>query len=244
MSTWARITATRTSHHGPPRAAAMARPARTCVVTHMAPPAYGKAGEAASDARGLRRSAAPRRDLLLDEPDHVGHGCRDLRCERVRVGAHVADLDGEDHDLGVGAGQARMGHQVGDAHAVDVVGTQRHDADVVGAEAEDLTRTRALTGGIEGVDDDDHVGLAEVPYQREPRRLSDDDVGIVSLRSNNIHGMGVPHLVAHARLTGADPEVVVFAVQVRDVRPNPDTLTPEVAAAVPDVIGLIKEEIA
>ncbi len=75
-------------------------------------------------------------------------------------------------------------------------------------------------------------------------RFSPDDVGIVSLRSNNIHGMGVPHLVAHARLTGADPEVVVFAVQVGDVRPNPDTLTPEVAAAVPDVIGLIKEEIA
>jgi hydrogenase maturation protease len=75
-------------------------------------------------------------------------------------------------------------------------------------------------------------------------RFSPDDAGIVTLRSNNIHGMGVPHLVAHARLTGADPEVVVFAVQVGDVHPRPDTLTPEVAAAVPHVVRLIEEEIA
>jgi hydrogenase maturation protease len=75
-------------------------------------------------------------------------------------------------------------------------------------------------------------------------RFSPDDVGVVSLRSNNIHGMGVPHLVAHARLAGADPDVIVFAVQVGDVRPNPDTLTPAVAAAVPGVVELIGEEIA
>jgi len=54
----------------------------------------------------------------------------------------------------------------------------------------------------------------------------------------------VPHLVAHARLSGADPTVVVFAVQVGDVRPDPDALTPEVAAAVPDVVALIEDEIA
>ena len=56
--------------------------------------------------------------------------------------------------------------------------------------------------------------------------------------------MGVPHLVANARLTGADPEVVVYAVQVGDVRPRPDELTPEVAAAVPAVVAMIREDLA
>ena len=138
--------------------------------------AEAPAAPAAARRRRAFRPPHPRRDLPLDERNHVGHGRRDLRRERVRVGAHVADLDGEDHDLGVGAGQARVGHQVRDAHAVDVVGAQRHDADVVGAEAEDLARFGALAGGVEGVDDDDHVGLEEVLDQPEPRRLADDDV--------------------------------------------------------------------
>ncbi len=67
---------------------------------------------------------------------------------------------------------------------------------------------------------------------------------MTSLRSNNIHGMGVPHLVANARLSGADPDVVVYAVQVGDVRPRPDQLTPAVAAAVPAVVAMIREDIA
>ena len=67
---------------------------------------------------------------------------------------------------------------------------------------------------------------------------------MTSLRSNNIHGMGVPHLVANARLTGADPEVIVYAVQVADVRPRPDRLSPAVAAAVPDVVAMIRADIA
>jgi hydrogenase maturation protease len=75
-------------------------------------------------------------------------------------------------------------------------------------------------------------------------RFGPDEAGVVSLRSNNIHGMGVPHLVANARLTGADPEVVVFAVQVGDVRPNADTLSPAVAEAVPAVVAMVAEEIA
>ena len=75
-------------------------------------------------------------------------------------------------------------------------------------------------------------------------RFSPDEAGIAALRSNNIHGMGVPHLVANARLTGADPDVVVYAVQVGDVRPRPDELTPEVAAAVPAVVAMIREDLA
>ena len=75
-------------------------------------------------------------------------------------------------------------------------------------------------------------------------RFDPDEAGVTALRSNNIHGMGVPHLVANARLTGADPEVVVYAVQVGDVRPRPDELTPEVAAAVPAVVAMIREDLA
>jgi len=75
-------------------------------------------------------------------------------------------------------------------------------------------------------------------------RFSPDEAGIAALRSNNIHGMGVPHLVANARLTGADPDVVVYAVQVGDVRPRPDELTPAVAAAVPAVVAMIREDLA
>ena len=75
-------------------------------------------------------------------------------------------------------------------------------------------------------------------------RFDPDEAGVTALRSNNIHGMGVPHLVANARLTGADPEVVVYAVQVGDVRPRPDELTPEVAAAVPDVVAMIRADLA
>ena len=48
-------------------------------------------------------------------------------------------------------------------------------------------------------------------------RFDPDEAGIMNLRSNNIHGMGVPHLVTNARLKGADPEVIVFAVQVASV---------------------------
>ncbi len=66
---------------------------------------------------------------------------------------------------------------------------------------------------------------------------------MVALRSNNIHGMGVPHLVANARLSGADPDVVVYAVQVGDVRPRPDELTPEVDEAVAAVAAMVREDI-
>ncbi len=75
-------------------------------------------------------------------------------------------------------------------------------------------------------------------------RFGPDEAGAVALRSNNIHGMGVPHLVANARLSGADPDVVVYAVQVGDVRPRPDELTPEVDEAAAAVAAMVREDIA
>jgi hydrogenase maturation protease len=104
------------------------------------------------------------------------------------------------------------------------------------------------------------AGMALLPYFRECRsvifvdaidagaepgavfRFDPDEAGVTRLRSNNIHGMGVGYLLTTARWTGADPEVVVLAVQVGDVRPVPDTLTPEVAAVVPEVARMAREE--
>lgn len=74
-------------------------------------------------------------------------------------------------------------------------------------------------------------------------RFSPDDVGLVRLRSNNIHGMGVPHLIANARLIGVNPEVVIFAVQVGDVRPMDGILTSPVKSSISSVRELILKEL-
>ncbi len=74
-------------------------------------------------------------------------------------------------------------------------------------------------------------------------RFAPDEVGLVHLRSNNIHGMGVPQLIANSRLVGANPETIVFAIQVGDVRPNDGTLTSPVKAAVEQVGELVVEEL-
>lgn len=75
-------------------------------------------------------------------------------------------------------------------------------------------------------------------------RLDPDETGVTSLRSNNIHGMGVGFLLTNARLRGARPEVVVYGVQVGDVRPRPDELSPNVQRAVDAVVELVERELA
>ncbi|MBE0428552.1 MAG: hydrogenase maturation protease [Thermoleophilia bacterium] len=70
-----------------------------------------------------------------------------------------------------------------------------------------------------------------------------DEAGIMNLRSNNIHGMGLPYLITSARLKGIDPEVLVFAVQVGNVMPRDGGLSAEVAAAAIRVRGLIEKEL-
>lgn len=74
-------------------------------------------------------------------------------------------------------------------------------------------------------------------------RFDPDEVGVTSLRSNNIHGMGVGFLITNARLWGARPQVVVYGVQVGDVRPRPDVLSPEVQAAAERVLELVEREL-
>ena len=74
-------------------------------------------------------------------------------------------------------------------------------------------------------------------------RFPADDVLGKNLRSENLHGVGIPQLVAHARLMGAQPEVIVCAVQVGVVLPRFKSLTPAVEAAVEPVCGLVREEV-
>lgn len=74
-------------------------------------------------------------------------------------------------------------------------------------------------------------------------RFDPDEAGVMSLRTNNIHGMGVPHLITTARLKGADPEVIVLAVQVASVVPRDRELSPPVAAVVGRVRELVAEEV-
>lgn len=74
-------------------------------------------------------------------------------------------------------------------------------------------------------------------------RMDPDEAGITKLRSTTSHGMGIPYLITNARLTGHFPEFVVYAVQIGDIMCGPDTLTPEVERAVPEVVSMIAEEI-
>jgi hydrogenase maturation protease len=75
-------------------------------------------------------------------------------------------------------------------------------------------------------------------------RFDPDDAGVTALRSNNIHGMGVGYLVTNARLIGARPEVVVYGVQVGDVRPRPDSLSACVHEAVEPLVEMIERDLA
>ena len=73
-------------------------------------------------------------------------------------------------------------------------------------------------------------------------RFGPDEAGVTTLRSNNIHGMGVGYLVTCARLTGAFPEVVCVAIQVGDVKALPDELTSALAAGLDDTVALVRDE--
>jgi hydrogenase maturation protease len=73
-------------------------------------------------------------------------------------------------------------------------------------------------------------------------RFTLDDAGMTSLRSHTSHGLSIPAIVFAARLQGAEPDVVIYAVQIGDITCGFDTLTPEVAAAVPHVAEMVVEE--
>lgn len=74
-------------------------------------------------------------------------------------------------------------------------------------------------------------------------RFRPDDVGLTTMRTNNIHGMGVGSLIFAARMAGVEPDVVVYGIQVHDVLPSPDALSPAVAGAVGPVADMIEADI-
>jgi len=73
-------------------------------------------------------------------------------------------------------------------------------------------------------------------------RFTPEDAGITSLRSHTSHGLSLPNILFAARLQGARPQVVIYAVQIGDITCGFDTLTPEVEAMVSEVADLVAEE--
>ncbi|HEY3374764.1 MAG TPA: hydrogenase maturation protease [Candidatus Aquicultor sp.] len=74
-------------------------------------------------------------------------------------------------------------------------------------------------------------------------KFDPDEAGITNLRSTNTHGMGVSYLITNTRLMGVSPKVVVFGIQVGDVRENDCILTEPVAASMNRVCELVLEEL-
>lgn len=70
-------------------------------------------------------------------------------------------------------------------------------------------------------------------------RFKPDDAGVTGLRSNTLHGCGLPYLITTARLRGEDPDVTVYGIQVGNVMPDPDTLSVPVADAIEFAIELV-----
>jgi hydrogenase maturation protease len=75
-------------------------------------------------------------------------------------------------------------------------------------------------------------------------RFRPEDAGILSLRSHTSHGLSLPNIIWTAQLKGANPNVIVYAVQIGDITCGFDTLTAEVETRVPEVADMVAEEAA
>jgi len=73
-------------------------------------------------------------------------------------------------------------------------------------------------------------------------RFTPEDAGITELRSHTSHGLSLPNIMLAAKLQGASPDVVIYAVQIGDITCGFDTLTPDVEAAVAGVADMVAEE--
>jgi hydrogenase maturation protease len=68
--------------------------------------------------------------------------------------------------------------------------------------------------------------------------------GLPMLRSHTSHGISVPELVTVARLSGSKAEILVYAVQVEDVRPMTEGLSETLEAVIPEVVQMVRDEVA
>jgi len=87
----------------------------------------------------------------------------------------------------------------------------------------------------------DAVTVADVPgsvYRMDP-----DAAGLTTLRSNTSHGVGIPYLISVARMQGHWPEFIVYGIQAGDIMCGPDTLSPQVEEAIPDVIEMVMTDV-
>ena len=74
-------------------------------------------------------------------------------------------------------------------------------------------------------------------------RFTPEQVSLNPTRSHTSHGLGIPALLQAAALSGASPDVVVYAIRVSSVGPDADTLSPEVAQAAHAVADMIGAEL-
>jgi hydrogenase maturation protease len=109
-----------------------------------------------------------------------------------------------------------------------------------------------VAGGTEGMaltryflDADAVVVVDAIAVDDDPGsvyRFTPEDAGILSLRSHTSHGLSLPEIMWAARLKGAAPPVLVYAVQIGDITCGFDTLSPEVEAIVPEVAEMVAAE--
>ena len=111
---------------------------------------------------------------------------------------------------------------------------------------------RVVSGGTEGMALSHHFTSADAVLVIDAIaagdtpgsvfRFTPEDAGIGALRSHTSHGLSLPNIMLAARLQGASPDVVVYAVQIGDITCGFDTLTAEVEAAIPDVCEMVARE--
>jgi len=141
----------------------------------------------------------------------------------------------------LGIGNTLMGDDgVGPVVARSLIGQLPPSVEVVVGEVAGMMLQRHFMRGVPV------LVVDAIATQAEPGsvfRFPAEECDVGSLRSNTLHGCGLPYLMTNARLSGADPDVTVYAVQVGDVRPVPDTLTPAVEEAAARVATLIAEDV-
>lgn len=141
----------------------------------------------------------------------------------------------------IGIGNTLMGDDGVGVVVAEALASRDHGADV--------NVTIGYTAGMAlmpAVQDAEHVIIIDAMDAGEAPgsvfRFDAEAVGLPQLRSTTSHGVGVPQLVAAARLLGNCAPFTVFAVQVGDIMCGPDTLSPQVREALPDIVGMVEAE--
>ena len=141
----------------------------------------------------------------------------------------------------IGIGNTLMGDDgVGVRVAEELLGRDLGaGVDVVSGGTDGMALTSHFTD-VETVIVVDAIAAADTPGS--VYRFTPEEAGIESLRSHTSHGLSVPAIMFAARLQGACPDVVIYAVQIGDITCGFETLTPGVKARVIEVADMVAEE--